>query len=814
MKRRMKPQRRVRLDIVVLAVVVIAALLSASQAAEADEFPIETPENEGDGLRVRATDVWGNPVFPATFAIVDETGEVLTSCTQASADAAACVFDTTPDSDADRYLAEVGFPAGQRPGMFRGRSANCDLASPDDGYVGAFPAVLITPGMKACDFVHFFDELGPCGDLWRPTCPQPSQTPTPPDNVGTPRPTPTPVPEPIQSISERDDEVDEFGDTGIEQPDPTPPRPSRGESECGAGTTTFCLTMMIDEIATAPPGGLAWYFYDQRSAEFAHFILTDERWTTVEEWGGQDFIIVPPPGYRINVTCEGDSAAAWTPEVRWTNGENQAIRLVADANGSTYANCHVRHDPAAIDLGISICGLPVNSDETAVTSRICTPHLAATGGVTAVVPIAPQPLEFTVTNVGGRDLDGVLVEKQDAAEDDGWTQICDLGTLAAGDGVSCINDNAPNLTGDLYRASAFPEGAREVVVSPDLTGKIVDNRTNPDPFNTVCYTEPGSTDLICVPIVRAVPEDERVTDLEEILVHDDQTPILTLQTYEIAKIGNDGTTTVERSMAVKNESPTGTTITEIEIYLGLEPIPADWCEPTTTLNSGEFIKCELGPLPPGPELVAATGIPLSEGRAIRGYPRLWASAWIVPGLVEASMVIEDDTETVLSSLTTQKITGWVEFVGVDVERIAGFSMETTDDLGTRCSLSATAQSVLCSLDLDGVSEYPIPFSLGIEALLVAEDGESLKTWADSIEISPLIPGKGDADCDGDLDFDDVQAILSYRARTISGGNSCEDPSESIFLPAADVNSDGEVNLLDALLVNRCDEGISTPGVCP
>lgn len=69
----------------------------------------------------------------------------------------------------------------------------------------------------------------------------------------------------------------------------------------------------------------------------------------------------------------------------------------------------------------------------------------------------------------------------------------------------------------------------------------------------------------------------------------------------------------------------------------------------------------------------------------------------------------------------------------------------------------------------------------------------------------VVVGTGDADCDGTTTPADAQAVLDYTVGLRAAGSSCPlgDPAGELNVRVVDVNNDGAVDLLDALLIAQC-----------
>jgi len=68
---------------------------------------------------------------------------------------------------------------------------------------------------------------------------------------------------------------------------------------------------------------------------------------------------------------------------------------------------------------------------------------------------------------------------------------------------------------------------------------------------------------------------------------------------------------------------------------------------------------------------------------------------------------------------------------------------------------------------------------------------------------------GDVDCNGSLQMLDAMMIAQYVMGLRCGGDVCDDPGpdQCVYLPAADVDCNGLVQMLDAMLVSQCVMGL-------
>ena len=75
-----------------------------------------------------------------------------------------------------------------------------------------------------------------------------------------------------------------------------------------------------------------------------------------------------------------------------------------------------------------------------------------------------------------------------------------------------------------------------------------------------------------------------------------------------------------------------------------------------------------------------------------------------------------------------------------------------------------------------------------------------------------LAGIGDANCDGAVTPADARAVLEYTAGTRSGSDSCPlaDPAAEVDTRVVDLSGDGQISLLDALLIARC---VQDPASC-
>lgn len=118
---------------------------------------------------------------------------------------------------------------------------------------------------------------------------------------------------------------------------------------------------------------------------------------------------------------------------------------------------------------------------------------------------------------------------------------------------------------------------------------------------------------------------------------------------------------------------------------------------------------------------------------------------------------------------------------------------------------------LRTLDID-------PFGLEVTSSVYSPTLETFRTGVDeafTINLSPLAPTKGDADCNRDSDVVDALLIAQYSVGNRRGHGSCPlpNPASELYTPGADIDLSGEINVIDALFVAQCEVGIPNIG-CP
>lgn len=115
-------------------------------------------------------------------------------------------------------------------------------------------------------------------------------------------------------------------------------------------------------------------------------------------------------------------------------------------------------------------------------------------------------------------------------------------------------------------------------------------------------------------------------------------------------------------------------------------------------------------------------------------------------------------------------------------------------------------------DDDGDNDFS-PFTNATEAISVVP-GE---TYTFDLGVTPI--GTGDVfadvaniDCDGQVSIIDALVIAQFSAgiRTDAGTCPLADPATQIVVANADMNLDGVTDIIDALLVAQCDAGLATP----
>ena len=115
-------------------------------------------------------------------------------------------------------------------------------------------------------------------------------------------------------------------------------------------------------------------------------------------------------------------------------------------------------------------------------------------------------------------------------------------------------------------------------------------------------------------------------------------------------------------------------------------------------------------------------------------------------------------------------------------------------------------------DDDGDNDFS-PFTNRTEEFSVVP-GE---TYTLDLGVTPA--GSGDVfadvantDCDGEVSIIDALVIAQYTAGIRSDGATCPlaDPASQIIVANADLNLDGVTDIIDALLVSQCEAGLATP----